>query len=64
MGDYKPKPIKGLKVEYDGETYDKITYLSCSNEGISFEHMPSDSTTVYIRCKISEAKITIGKEEK
>lgn len=57
---YKPKPIKGLKVEYDSETYDKITYLSCSSDGISFEHMPNDSTTMNIRCKINEAKIKIG----
>lgn len=61
---YKPKPIKGLKVQYNGETYDKITYLSCSNEGISFEHMPNDNTSVYIRCKVNEAKIMIGDKEK
>lgn len=54
---YKPKPIKGLSIEYDGTTYDKITYLSCSNEGLSFDNMPDDNTTVYVRCKISEAKI-------
>lgn len=62
--DYKPKPIKGLKVEYGGQTYDKVTYLSCSNDGISFEHMPNDSTTVNVRCKVSEAKISIGEGDK
>lgn len=61
---YKPKPIKGLKVEYNGETYDKITYLSASSEGFSFEHMPNDSTSVNVRCKINEAKLTISESDK
>jgi hypothetical protein len=60
---YKPKPIKGLAVKYGKETYDKITYLSCGSEGISFDHMPNENTTVNIRCKISEAKIISGGEE-
>lgn len=59
MADYKPKVIKGLKVEYNKIVYDKIIYLSCSNEGISFENMPDDNTTMNVRCKIGEAKITI-----
>lgn len=60
---YKPKPIKGLKVEHNGETYGNITYLSASSDGISFEHMPNDSTTVNIHCKASEAKIITGGDE-
>jgi hypothetical protein len=57
---YKPKPIKGLKIEHGGQTYDNITYMSASNEGISFEHMPNESTTVNIHCKANEAKIITG----
>lgn len=57
---YKPKVIKGLKVEYAGETYDRITYLSCSNEGFSFEHMPNDNTSINVRCKVNEAKLISG----
>ena len=33
MAEYKPQVIKGLKVEYNKTVYDKIIYLSCSNEG-------------------------------
>lgn len=58
--EYKPKAIKGLKIEYNGESYDKIVYMSCSNDGISFEHMPNDNTSVNIRCKINEAKISMS----
>jgi hypothetical protein len=56
---YKPKPIKGLKVVYNNTIYDKIVHLSCSSEGISFEHMPNENTFVNVRCKISEAQIAI-----
>ncbi len=60
MKEYKPKPIKGLKVAYGGETYNKITYMSCSNDGFYFEHMPDDNTTINIRCKPDEAQISYG----
>lgn len=61
---YKPKPIKGLKIEHGGEIYDKIVYMNCSNEGLSFEHMPNESTSVNIHCKINEAKISISESDK
>lgn len=61
---YKPKLIKGLKIEYNGETYDKITYLSASNEGFFFEHMPNESTSVSVRCKINEAKLAVSEGDK
>ena len=57
---YKPKPIKGLKIIYNGETYDKIVYMSCSNEGISFENMQNESTMVNIRCPIDKIKLELG----
>ncbi len=57
---YKAKPIKGLKIEHGGQIYDKITYMSASNEGISFEHMPNENTMVNIHCKADEAKIITG----
>lgn len=58
--EYKPKPIKGLKIEYNGTTYDKVTYMSCSNDGLNFEHMPNESTQIHINCKMGEANITLG----
>lgn len=58
--DYKPKPIKGLKVEVNGETYDKITYMSCSNDGMFFDCIKDENVTINIRCKPSEAKIISG----
>ena len=41
---YNPKINRGLKVEYANKIYDKIMYLSISNN---------------ISCKLSEIKITI-----
>jgi hypothetical protein len=60
MDVYKPKPIKGLSVTYKEESYDKITYMSCSNDGFYFEHMPDENTTINIRCKADEAKVSYG----
>ena len=40
MIESKEKPIKGLKIKYDGKTYENITYFSISNwdgnERVSF----------------------------
>lgn len=60
---YKPKIIKGLKIEYDGETYDKISYLACSNDGVTFEHNPNDSTYVNVHCKLNEIKVISGDDK-
>ena len=60
MQEYKPKPIKGLKITHKGTVYDKIVYVSCSNEGISFENMPNENTTINIRCAVDEATVSFG----
>lgn len=60
---WKPKPIKGLKIKYKDTVYDKITYMSCSTDGLSFDNQTDDSTTVHINCKMEDAKIITGKEE-
>lgn len=62
MREWKPKPIKGLVVEHNGNKYDKITYLSCSTDGLSFDNQQDESTSVHINCKMTDAKITTGKE--
>jgi hypothetical protein len=58
--DFKPKPIKGLKIQYGGATYDNVIYMSASNDEVRFEHMPNESTTVNITCKLKDAKIITG----
>ncbi len=60
MKEWKPKPIKGLKVEYNGTIYDKITNISCDNESMYFTHMPNESTSINVNCKPSEAKVIMG----
>lgn len=60
--DYKPKPIKGLKLELNGKTYDNITYMSCSNEGMFFECMQDENVRINVNCKPNEAKIITGEE--
>lgn len=55
---WKPKPIKGLKIEYNGTVYDKITYLSCDTDGMHFDNQTDNSTTIAVNCKIEDVKIT------
>ena len=57
MDEYKPKAIKGLKIELNEEIYENITYMSCSNDGMYFETMKDNNVTINIRCKPNEAKI-------
>ena len=57
MDEYKPKPIKGLKIELNGELYDNITYMSCSNDGMFFDCIKNDNVTVNVHCNPNEAKI-------
>ena len=56
---YNPKILKGLKVEYGNKIYDKIIYLSISDNEIHFENRENNSITNNIACKLSEVKITL-----
>lgn len=56
---YNPKILKGLKVEYENIIYDKIIYLSISDNEIHFENRENNSITNNIACKLSEVKITL-----
>mgnify|MGYP004534602565 FL=1 len=56
---YNPKILKGLKVEYENIIYDKIIYLSISDNKIHFENRENNSITNNIACKLSEVKITL-----
>lgn len=56
---YNPKINKGLKVEYGNKIYDKIIYLSISNNEIHFENRENDSISNNISCKLGEAKISL-----
>lgn len=60
--EYKPKAIKGLKIELNGETYDKITYMSYSNEGMLFDCIKDENVTVNVHCKTNEAKIITSED--
>lgn len=56
---YNPKINKGLKIEYSNKIYDKIIYLSISDNEIRFENKENESTTNNVSCKLNEVKITI-----
>lgn len=56
---YNPKINRGLKVEYANKIYDKIMYLSISDNEVHFENKENDSISNNISCKLSEIKITI-----
>ncbi len=61
---YKPKPIKNLMIKTKDKIYDKITYLSCSNEGVRFENMDSDDVTTNVSCKLDDIEIVVAKDAK
>ena len=58
--EYNPKINKNLKVEYENKIYDKIIYLSISENKIRFENKENESTTNNICCNLSEVKISIN----
>lgn len=58
--EYNPKINKNLKVEYQNKIYDKIIYLSISENKIRFENKENESTTNNICCNLSEVKISIN----
>lgn len=58
----RPKPINGLKVEYDNKIYDKIIRFNISNwddekYNVSFTNIDSDNLTTEIRCNLKDIKI-------
>lgn len=61
MMESKEKPIKGLKIKYDGKTYENIVYLSITNwdgnERVSFTDKFNNSVSTTINCKFSDIKI-------
>ena len=59
--EYNPKINKGLKIEYQNKIYDKIIYLSISDNKIRFENKENESTTNNVSCNLSEIKISIDK---
>lgn len=56
---YNPKINKGLKIEYANKIYDKIIYLSISDNEVHFENKENDSISNNISCKLNEIKLTI-----
>lgn len=58
--EYNPKINKNLKVEYQNKIYDKIIYLSISENKIRFENKENESTTNNVCCNLSEVKIKIN----
>lgn len=61
MESNKETPIKGLKVKYDGKTYENITYFSISNwdgsERVSFTERKNNTVSTTVNCKFSDIKI-------
>ena len=61
MESNKEVPIKGLKVKYDGKSYDNITYFSISNwdgsERVSFTERKDNTVSTTVNCKFSDIKI-------
>lgn len=61
MTESKEKPIKGLKIKYDGKTYESITYFSISNwdgnERVSFTEKKDNTVSTTVNCKYSDIKI-------
>ena len=56
----KQKTIKGMTVEYNGKTIDGIItlYVDAYDKGeVSFTYLENESTTINVRCKLSEVKI-------
>lgn len=61
MESNKEKTIKGLKIKYDGKTYENITYFSISNwdgsERVSFTERKDNTVSTTVNCKFSDIKI-------
>ena len=56
MESNKEKPIKGLKVKYDGKTYVSISNWDGS-ERVSFTERKDNTVSTTVNCKFSDIKI-------
>lgn len=61
MIESKEKPIKGLKIKYDNNIYDKIVYLSISNwdkkDNVSFTNIDSKNISVSVHCEFKDIEL-------
>lgn len=61
MIESKERPINNLTIKYDGNTYEKIIYLSISNwdgnEIVSFTNKTDSNSSTTVNCKFSEIEI-------
>lgn len=57
------KPIKNLKITYDGKIYDQVTWLSIHNKDkynnyeVSFTNVESETQTININCMLKDVEI-------
>ena len=61
---YKTKAIKNLKIKCKDKIYDKISYFSCSSEGVHFENLDSNAITTNVNCQMEDIEIIVDKDTK
>lgn len=57
------RTIKGLTVEYNGNTIDNVTslYIDAYSKGkVGFTYLENESTTVNVNCALKDVKINIA----
>lgn len=57
------RTIKGLTVEYNGNTIDNVTslYIDAYNKGkVGFTYLENESTTINVNCALKDVKINIA----
>lgn len=61
MIENKEKKITGLKIKYNNNTYENITYFNIStwdgNENVSFTDKINNNTSTTVNCKFSDIEI-------
>lgn len=64
MIENKEKPIVGLKIKYNDNTYENIVYFSISNwdgnERVSFTDKLNNTVSTTVNCKFSDIEILKG----
>lgn len=63
--EYEEKTIKGLSIEYDGETIKEINSFSINqystdSKNVYFSYNKDKNALVSVRCKLSDIKIITG----
>lgn len=59
----KQKTIKGLTIEYNGQSISNIIHLyidSYESNSVSFSYYEKNNTRINIQCKLSDVKISIN----